>query len=111
LLFEMLTGNPPFRCKNRGQLQKKILTEKIKYPPFLSSTAHKLLQALLQRDEVRTASPISATWPDPPRQTKRLGSEPGGAAALQQHDFFKTVQWGKLERREVRRGPMATGCH
>ena len=53
LLFEMLTGNAPFRAKNRGVLQKKILTEKIKYPTFLTSAAHKLLTALLQRDEAR----------------------------------------------------------
>ena len=55
LLFEMLTGSAPFRAKNRALLQKKILTEKIKYPPFLTSAAHKLLVALLQRDEVREA--------------------------------------------------------
>lgn len=54
LLFEMLSGNAPFRAKNRGVLQKKILTEKIKYPTFLTSAAHKFLTALLQRDEVRT---------------------------------------------------------
>ena len=53
LLFEMLSGNAPFRAKNRGVLQKKILTEKIKYPTFLTSAAHKFLTALLQRDEVR----------------------------------------------------------
>jgi hypothetical protein len=48
----MLSGNAPFRAKNRGVLQKKILTEKIKYPTFLTSAAHKFLTALLQRDEV-----------------------------------------------------------
>ena len=57
LLFEMLTGNAPFRAKNRGVLQKKILTEKIKYPTFLTSAAHKLLTALLQRDEARRDMP------------------------------------------------------
>jgi serine/threonine protein kinase len=53
LLFEMLTGSAPFRAKNRAVLQKKILTEKIKYPAFLTNAAHKLLLGLLQRDEVR----------------------------------------------------------
>lgn len=70
----MLTGTPPFRSKNRGQLQKKILSEKIRYPPFLSSTAHKLLQALLQRDEVCAATPSPATSPDsrPPDEATGL---------------------------------------
>jgi p70 ribosomal S6 kinase len=57
LLFEMLTGSAPFRAKNRAVLQKKILTEKIKYPAFLTSAAHKLLLGLLQRDEVRRWCP------------------------------------------------------
>lgn len=52
LLFEMLTGASPFRAKNRAVLQKKILTERIKYPSFLTQHAHKLLTELLQRDEV-----------------------------------------------------------
>ena len=33
-------------------LQKKILSEKVKMPPFLSTASHRLLTALLQRDEV-----------------------------------------------------------
>ena len=63
LLFEMLTGNAPFRAKNRGVLQKKILTEKIKYPTFLTSAAHKLLTALLQRDEARLLQRLRSCMP------------------------------------------------
>ena len=55
LVFEMLTGSAPFRAKNRSMLQKKILSEKVKMPPFLSTSAHRLLTAFLQRDEVRHA--------------------------------------------------------
>ena len=35
-------------------------------------------------------------------QTKRLGGESSGAVAVQQHEFFKPINWRKLERREVR---------
>ena len=52
LVFEMLSGSAPFRAKNRSMLQKKILSEKVKMPPFLSTASHRLLTALLQRDEV-----------------------------------------------------------
>jgi p70 ribosomal S6 kinase len=68
LLFEMLTGSAPFRAKNRAVLQKKILTEKIKYPPFLTSAAHKLLVGLLQRDEARARGPAHAA------RARRLGA-------------------------------------
>ena len=36
LLFEMLTGKHPFSARNRQTLQKKILTEKLKIPPYLT---------------------------------------------------------------------------
>ena len=108
LLFEMLTGNAPFRAKNRAVLQKKILTEKIKYPTFLTAPAHKFLLALLQRDEARRCgcehAGGTALTPVPrATQSKRLGNEAsGGALAVQQHDFFKGINWRKLERREAR---------
>jgi hypothetical protein len=35
-------------------------------------------------------------------QSRRLGSDPLGAAAVQQHEFFKPINWRKLERREAR---------
>ena len=84
LLYEMLTGGPPFKAKNRALLQKKIVSEKIKYPPFLSTPAHRLLGALLQREEPR-----------------RLGSGPGGAAAIQAHEFFKGLSWARLLERGI----------
>ena len=62
LLFEMLTGNAPFRAKNRAVLQKKILTEKIKFPTFLTAPAHKFLTALLQRDEARAHARLRRGW-------------------------------------------------
>jgi len=112
LLFEMLSGNAPFRAKNRGVLQKKILTEKIKYPTFLTSAAHKFLTALLQRDEVRSSSvPVTLfRWTDACclLQSKRLGSGLTGAEDVQKHEFFKPINWRKLERREVRLSSAAT---
>ena len=37
LVYEMVTGNPPFRHKNKKSLHKKILTEKVS--EFVSFTA------------------------------------------------------------------------
>ncbi|XP_074284366.1 serine/threonine-protein kinase AtPK2/AtPK19-like isoform X2 [Silene latifolia] len=50
LLYEMLTGKPPFSGGNRQKIQQKILKDKIKLPTFLSSEAHSLLKGLLQKD-------------------------------------------------------------
>jgi len=51
LIFDMLTGEPPFRHKNEDILQKKILNDKIRLPNYLSSESHSIIKGLLNRDE------------------------------------------------------------
>lgn len=43
-------------------------------------------------------------------QSKRLGCDAAGALSVQQHDFFKLINWRKLERREVRAQPCQASC-
>ncbi|GER54684.1 serine/threonine protein kinase 2 [Striga asiatica] len=84
LLYEMLTGKPPFVGGNRQKIQQKILKDKIKLPTFLSSDAHSLIKGLLQKEA-----------------NKRLGSGPRGSEELKGHKWFKSVNWKKLEAREI----------
>ncbi|KAL0382232.1 UNVERIFIED_CONTAM: Serine/threonine-protein kinase AtPK2/AtPK19 [Sesamum calycinum] len=84
LLYEMLTGKPPFVGGNRQKIQQKILKDKLKLPAFLSSDAHSLLKGLLQKDA-----------------SKRLGSGPRGSAEIKGHKWFKSINWKKLEAREI----------
>lgn len=84
LLFEMLCGIPPFRAKSRQALQQQIVSSKVKYPKFLSSEAQNLLKGLLTRDP-----------------TKRLGHGVSGSEAVKRHPFFRSINWAKLEKREV----------
>ncbi|VVB12790.1 unnamed protein product [Arabis nemorensis] len=83
LLYEMLTGKPPF-LGSRDKIQQKIVKDKIKLPQFLSTECHALLKALLQKEPER-----------------RLGSGPKGADEIKGHKWFKVVNWRKLEAREV----------
>ena len=49
LLFEMLTGQPPFRAKGRAALARQITGGgKLKVPPYLSPEASSLLRALVK---------------------------------------------------------------
>jgi serine/threonine protein kinase len=50
LCFEMLTSKLPFFAKTEKDLFKKILTERLACPPFLSAKSHSLLKGLLERD-------------------------------------------------------------
>ncbi|GMI90511.1 ARABIDOPSIS THALIANA PROTEIN KINASE 2, ARABIDOPSIS THALIANA SERINE/THREONINE PROTEIN KINASE 2 [Hibiscus trionum] len=85
LLYEMLTGKPPFIGGNRQKVQEKIIKERIKLPAFLSSEAHSILKGLLQKET-----------------SKRLGSGQGGSEEIKRHRWFKSINWRKLEAREIR---------
>jgi len=84
LIFDMLTGEPPFRHKNEGTLQQKILKDKIHLPNYLSSETHSIMKGLLNRDD-----------------KKRLGSGVTGTQEIKNHSFFKGVNWKKYINKEV----------
>lgn len=76
LLYEMLTGLPPFYDDDVPTMYKKILQNTLKFPPFLEGTdAQDLLVKLLQKDP-----------------SKRLDD----AQQIKNHAFFKNIDWKKL---------------
>jgi len=76
LLYEMLTGLPPFYDDDVPTMYKKILQNPLKFPPFLEGTdAQDLLVKLLQKDP-----------------SKRLDD----AQQIKSHAFFKNIDWKKL---------------
>ena len=85
LLFEMLTGQPPFRAKGRAALARQITGGgKLKVPPYLSPEASSLLRALLQRE---------------PRA--RLGFGASGSDDVMAHAFFAPLDWRALLNSDV----------
>ncbi|KAG8390187.1 hypothetical protein BUALT_Bualt01G0057500 [Buddleja alternifolia] len=84
LLYEMLTGKPPFVGGNRQKIQQKIMKDKVKLPAFLTSDAHSLIKGLLQKEA-----------------NKRLGNGPNGSDEIKGHKWFKPINWKKLEAREI----------
>ncbi|KAJ3091006.1 AGC protein kinase Gad8, partial [Quaeritorhiza haematococci] len=81
LLFEMLTGLPPFYDENTNEMYKKILTEELKCPDELSTQAKDLLKGLLNRDP-----------------NNRLGAK--GHEEIKRHPFFADINWTKLMARK-----------
>eukprot|EP00742_Colponemidia_sp_Colp-10_P003496 GILJ01003723.1.p1 GENE.GILJ01003723.1~~GILJ01003723.1.p1 ORF type:complete len:872 (-),score=124.93 GILJ01003723.1:436-3051(-) len=85
MLFEMLTGAPPFFCNNRDQLFFNIEKGTLKFPTYLSRDARSLLKGLLERDPSR-----------------RLGAGPQDAEEIKSHPFFQTVSWHAMMSRHLR---------
>lgn len=83
LLYEMLTGLPPFYNQNLHVMYEKIIRAKLHYPAYLSPEARSILSALLDRDP-----------------KTRLGSN-GDANEVKSHPFFAGIDWEKLARKEV----------
>lgn len=84
LMFEMLVGTLPFSCKDRKQTMSQILRAKLRMPEFLSPEAQSLLRALFKRNPAN-----------------RLGAGPTGCKEIKTHPFFATIDWEKLNRREI----------
>lgn len=82
LLFEMLTGLPPFYAQNVNVMYTKILSGELKFPPYISDNAKSLLEGLLTRDP-----------------EKRLGSN--GGTEVKHHPWFGDIDWEKLVRKEI----------
>lgn len=85
LMYEMMTGLPPFYDENTNTMYQKILFSELTFPDYIPDKARVCMTGLLQRD------------PD-----KRLGSGPEGAFDIKNHPFFKDVQWADLLAKKIK---------
>eukprot|EP00041_Stephanoeca_diplocostata_P015636 m.299192 g.299192 ORF g.299192 m.299192 type:complete len:560 (+) comp20105_c0_seq1:186-1865(+) len=84
LCYEMLAGQPPFDADTEDELFPAILKNKVLYPVWLSKQAVGVCKGLLIKDP-----------------EARLGSGSTGEQDLKSHPFFESIDWEKLERREI----------
>ncbi|KAF9916892.1 AGC protein kinase Gad8 [Lobosporangium transversale] len=82
LLYEMLTGLPPFYDENIHEMYRKILQDELRFPDEVAPDARALLSALLTRD---------------PNQ--RLGNN--GSSAIKSHPFFKPISFPLLMAKKI----------
>ncbi|GKT16918.1 hypothetical protein ADUPG1_011009, partial [Aduncisulcus paluster] len=83
LLFEMLSGQPPFFKDTRQDMYRSVIHDRLKFPKTISSSHAKdfLSKILLRQPE------------------KRLGS--GGVEDIKSHPLFSTLDWKLLEERKL----------
>jgi len=86
LVFEMLTGLPPFYTKDRAELFERIRqgADILEFPNYISPVARELLQALLKKDPAT-----------------RLGCGPDDGEELKNHVFFQGLDWALITQRRL----------
>uniref|UniRef100_A0AAV1VBX3 AGC protein kinase n=1 Tax=Peronospora matthiolae TaxID=2874970 RepID=A0AAV1VBX3_9STRA len=82
VLYEMLTGLPPWYTNDRKKLFERLRSARLHFPPYISRRAEALIRQLLNRDP-----------------TERLGSK--GAQHVKSHIFFEDVDWAKVAMKQV----------
>jgi len=80
LMYEMLTGLPPFYSQDVQEMYNKIMNDKLVFPPHVSGDARGLLTSLLERSPER-----------------RLQD----AKTIKAHPYFKGLDWDAIVRKEV----------
>ncbi|KAG7221871.1 hypothetical protein INR49_017047 [Caranx melampygus] len=84
LMYDMMTGSPPFTAENRKKTIDKILKCKLNLPPYLTIDARDLIKKLLKKNPAQ-----------------RLGSSKADCADIQKHPFFKHINWDDLLNKRV----------
>jgi len=83
LVYEMMTGLPPWYTTDRSKLFKRLKSAPLEIPSFFSQASAHYVGALLERN---------------PR--RRLGVT--GIRAAMEHDFFREISWKSLYAKRVR---------
>lgn len=85
LIFEMLTGLPPFYDENVNQMYRSILRDEITYPSHVSLAARDLINKLLDKNPAT-----------------RLGAGPSDMEEIKAHPFFKDLDWDEVEEKNIK---------
>jgi len=84
LIYEMLTGLPPFYTKDRDKLFERIKRGDLTYPSYVTPEAKSLLAAFICQDP-----------------NKRCGGGPEGGNEVKRHAFFSGVDWEEVYQRKI----------
>jgi len=81
LLYEMLTGLPPFYSQDVQEMYRKIIHDKLKFPANMNPDAMSLIDGLLQRD-------FNTRLKDP--------------SLIKKHPFFSSINFDDLAQKKVK---------
>ncbi|KAM3129045.1 hypothetical protein pb186bvf_018823 [Paramecium bursaria] len=85
LLYEMVTGKPPYFSPNRDEMLNNIEQNKISFPENLTKECRSLIIALIEKNPIQ-----------------RLGASSRDADEIKEHPFFKQIVWDDLMKRKYK---------
>lgn len=85
LVFEMLTGLPPFFDDNVNKMYRMIVTQDVDFPAYISPVAKDLISKLLTKDP-----------------EKRLGNGPSDSEEIKAHPFFDGLNWDDVINKRIK---------
>ncbi|CAJ2503746.1 Uu.00g111400.m01.CDS01 [Anthostomella pinea] len=87
LIYEFLTGYPPFWHQNPIEIYKQIIEKPVLFPaePVISPNAQNVIRSFCTVD-----------------RSRRLGNISGGSRPVKSHPFFQGIDWDALYKRQVR---------
>ena len=85
LIYEMVSGAPPFYAEDPMEVYEKILGGNLLMPTYFSRNLADLVKKLLRS-----------------QQAKRLGNTRGSTAAVIKHKWFSSFDWAGLETGEMK---------
>lgn len=84
VIFEMLTGQPPFYSSSSSELYDCIKHGEVVFPEWLRGEARHLISQLLIKIPAR-----------------RLGGGPRDSEEVKSHEWFSDIDWEQMLRREA----------
>jgi len=80
LLYEMLTGLPPFYSQDVQQMYRRIVHDRLAFPPYVSESARSIIALLLEKDPERRLT---------------------NTVLMKRHPFFEGIDWDALYRKKI----------
>lgn len=84
VLYEMISGLPPFYSENRELMYERTLSEDLNFSLAFSAPAKEMIKLLLVRDPAL-----------------RLGTGEDDVEAIKAQPFFAAIEWDALYRKEI----------
>ena len=82
IIYELLTGLPPFYSENINEMYNKTLTQPLYLPPYMNEDTKDFLRKILRKDPI-----------------ERLGSK--GFSEIKSHNFFKNMNFDDVFNRRL----------